>query len=60
MKCNLEECKKIIDNIVYNDPEVKDLVAKGWVEPESKLESDYIIEGQTSLNYRYRFFGGDV
>lgn len=59
MKCNLEECKKVIDEIVFNDPEVKELVAKGWVKPESEFEYDYIVKGQTSLNYHYRFFGGD-
>lgn len=57
MKCNLEECKKIIDNIVFNDLEVKELIAKGWVKPESEFEYNYMIKGQTSLNYYYKFFG---
>ena len=59
MKCNLEECKKIIDSIVFNDPEVKELVEMGWVEPESTLEFDYMIKGQVSLTYYFKFFGGD-
>ena len=60
MKCNLEECKKIIDGIVFDNPEVKELVEMGWVKPESTLEFDYMIKGQVSLSYHYRFFGGDL
>lgn len=53
MKCNINECKKIIDGIVFNDSEVKELVEMGWVEPAST------IEGTNTIAYRYKFFGGD-
>ncbi len=59
MKCNINECKKIIDGIVFNDPEVKELVEMGWVEPESEIKYDYVVKGQTVIIYRYKFFGGD-
>ncbi len=54
-----EECKKIIDDIVFNNPEVKELVAKGWVEPVSTIQPNFMVDGQFCIKYRYRFFGGD-
>lgn len=54
-----EECRKVIDNIVFSNPEVKKLVAKGWIKPESTINSDYMIEGQFCIKYSYRFFGSD-
>ena len=55
-----EECRKIIDSIVFSNPEVKELVDKGWIKPESTIESNYIIEGQFCIKYSYRFFGGNT
>ena len=54
-----EECRKIIDSIVFSNPEVKELVDKGWIKPESIIESNYMVEGQFCIKYSYRFFGGN-
>ena len=59
MKCDINECKKIIDEIVFNNPEVKELIEMGWVEPESIIMYDFVVKGQTAIIYKYKFFGGD-
>ena len=59
MKVNIEEAKKILDDLVFNNELVKPLVEKGYVLPESTIENDYMVKGQTAIIYHYKYFGGD-
>ena len=59
MRCNIVECKQIIDDMVFSNPEVKELVGMGWCEPSSTLDFDYLIKGQVSITYHFKFFGSD-
>ena len=56
MKCNLILVKMVLDNIIFNDANVKALVAKGLIKPESKIKTYPDKPGKVSINYTYCFF----
>ena len=59
MKTDILKCKAKIDSIVFNHHGVKLLVEKGYVLPESTIEENYMVTGQTAIVYHYHFFGSD-
>lgn len=56
MKEHIEECRKLIDELVFNNPEIKELVDKGYILPESELTEDNYGH---RLTYTCKEFGKD-
>ena len=73
MKTDVEACKTILDNLIFNDPRIKPLVEQGFVKSKSVLQYDkgnhypdaatyslrYVVVDRANIHYYYKYFGQD-